>query len=92
MSGHLKYNLLGMFQTLQQVEGDEISPKVSGLEKKVSWAQEVLSRKDTKLQEVCQSHIFALRSVVTKLCHLAFLLSHPSGIGSVGEDVQFCLS
>ena len=58
MSGHLKYNLLGMFQTLQQVEGDEISPKVSGLEKKVSWAQEVLSRKDTKLQEVGHIHTF----------------------------------
>ena len=52
MSGHLKLNLLGMFQNLQQIGGDEISHKVSGLEKKVSWAQEVLSRKDTKLQEV----------------------------------------
>ena len=83
MSGHLKLNLLGMFQTLQQVEGDEISPKVSGLEKKVSWAQEVLSRKDTKLQEVGQSHIFALRSLVMKPCHLAFLLSHPSGSGNI---------
>ena len=58
MSGHLKYNLFGMFQTLQQVEGDEILPKVSGLEKKVSWAQEVLSRKDTKLQEVGHIHTY----------------------------------
>ena len=58
MSGHLKLNLLKVFQTLQQVEGDEILPKVSGLEKKVSWAQEVLSRKDTKLQEVGHIHTY----------------------------------
>ena len=85
MSCHLKLNLLRMFQTLQQIEDDEILPKVSGLEKKVSWAQEVLSRKDTKLQEVCQSHIFALRRIVMlmKPCHLAFIVSHPSGSGNI---------
>ena len=25
-----------------------------------------------------------------KPCHLAFLLSHPSGTGNIGEDVQLC--
>ena len=35
------------------------STKVTTLEKKVSWAQEVLSRKDSKLQEVKHPNRFS---------------------------------